>query len=264
APPRAPFRGPPRSARRALGAGSLALSRLRGDGRAAGFTWELCCDTQWWGPQGNLKCWAPASGFTLERCCPLWPLAGNEVALPQQSRALLHFGLSSGDLLPVVQVPRVRGDGELPGWHPAWVGGVLWAGGVLLGRWADACAGADFWPRRRVLELAAGVGVPAQVARRFGANVTATDVSPASLWALRRNLAAAAAGRGGRVERARVLPLDVRDEEGVRRFRREVGTFDVVLGSGCMRAPPWIPRKSKPPSGAGWRRCWRPGAPPSS
>jgi len=194
------------------------------------FSWDTCCSVYHAGgaPGGNWRCWdAVAGGFyTYERCCTFWPWNQGEdwSELPKHREPFLHFGLHTGVALIVVQASGGRRTSSE---------GILWRGGAALARWADEYA--DFWPGRRVLELAAGVGLPSAVAAYHGANVTITDVASASLRAAGQNARESSRQRGFGIGAGSSLArLDIRDPAAVQKFRRARGTFDVLLGSAFM------------------------------
>ncbi len=83
---------------------------------------------------------------------------------------------------------------------------------------------ADFRARQRVLDVGCGVGTTAlEVARRFGASVTAADVSPLMLECARANVRQTGLGTQVVVERGDILALPYKDN-----------TFDRVLAEAVV------------------------------
>eukprot|EP00927_Polykrikos_kofoidii_P041440 TRINITY_DN35330_c0_g1_i1.p1 TRINITY_DN35330_c0_g1~~TRINITY_DN35330_c0_g1_i1.p1 ORF type:complete len:420 (-),score=39.42 TRINITY_DN35330_c0_g1_i1:71-1330(-) len=218
------------------------------------FPREQCCSSHMahGGEGGNWKCWNRV--YTYERCCTFWPprnVKEDWAVLPLHKEPFVRFGLHNGVALNIVQADIV-----LQRDHDA-VGAVLWRGGAALARWADTIP--NLWRGRRVLEIAAGVGLPSAVAAVYGANVTATDISGVSRRCSSRNLHDATRHRLQPVS-SRQLPtaqvrgrqatsftaaarthhgvavarLDIHDARAVRRFRRQRGVFDLVMGSSFL------------------------------
>jgi len=78
---------------------------------------------------------------------------------------------------------------------------------------------AGITPTTRVLDVGCGVGTTAiEIARRYGASVTAVDISPLMLERARANVAAAGAADRVAVEQGDILALSYPDDE-----------FDVVI-----------------------------------
>lgn len=151
------------------------------------FSWRKCCSGLF-GDGGNRQCFLASQPeiYNYDRCCILRPEMGVEGLLPLHEN-LLKVGLSDDKVLLLHQD---HGDGD----HNTEEGvAVLYPGGYALARWADVCTPqvlrygrAQGQKQLQVLELAAGVALPANVVRwRWHANATATEIQPRSLALLR-------------------------------------------------------------------------------
>ncbi|CAE8626006.1 unnamed protein product [Polarella glacialis] len=191
------------------------------------YSWEFCCDRKRFPEGGNQNCWKGDLGVSYAECCVHWPGDGNDEGIARYEDRLL-WGLLDGTVLTINQAFLSWSwwlSGHQPiGPNPQWVSGFLWPGGAALARWAD-CAGPGFWSGRRVLEVAAGVGLPAGIASVHGANATRTDIWPTRL--LRRHSVLANGSRG----EVRTRKLDMSSLADLTRLRNELGTFDIIIGT---------------------------------
>lgn len=199
------------------------------------FSWKKCCSALF-GQGGNPACFAgDPEVYSYDTCCILWPGIGVEGLLPLHETTL-KVGLSNNAVVFLHQDP---GDGD----HMSAEGvAVLYPGGYALARWADVCTPQIFQYGRpesfrqlQVLEIAAGVALPANVFRwRWFANATATEIQPRSLEVLRQvaHVEAAAFAEQGARPTLHARHLDFMDRQVVKGLE---GRYDVVMSAtiGC-------------------------------
>lgn len=131
-----------------------------------------------------------------------------KVSMPQIGRAF-HWDLLEKD-------PKSCG-----------IGTVLWPLGLLL---ANQMAQVPEYPRRRVLELSAGVGLSSLALAQRGHSVVATDTKVCVLKNLQHNVARGKPHSASvRVERLRREVIDDRKKIAA------LGPFDSIIGSNLLR-----------------------------
>ncbi|MFW5741004.1 MAG: class I SAM-dependent methyltransferase [Myxococcota bacterium] len=110
--------------------------------------------------------------------------------------------------------------GDLPYWTK------IWPAAIVLASFVSSRKGGS----GRVLELGAGLGVPALVAACCGRQVVISDLEPDAL-----EFARAAVELNELDDRVRVMALDWTDPPG------DLGVFDTILGSEVLYHPPLYP-----------------------